>query len=472
MTVSNPSFETASTTGTPGEAADWIWTSVQAAIDWVEFNTATEHVAYQRAREDYEAGFKIPWVWDYADSTARITATGFVAADVDKVAIQRSDNTMWRLSGYSPITWSELASGWNQAWIDELIATIIGAAEFSGADTSLLTMIEQWNTCTEDYDGDTIVEYDGPGWLYSEIDLKRQDNAVFQGMGAAYTGWKGWYDDAISTAYFPLVYESWAEAWGTSPLDGSVSWISDRAPSGRLKGKAVSFPLVIRPSQNLLQFFHDSTSSVYEIEIPAGTYATSTALAAALQVELGLVLPVTPLEWAAWQDGTTEGVQLQWDGSTAGYEQIIFGIAEYLKGNDGRSFIGFDSFGPDGGKTDLRYPVSLLTSAPVSTLIDETFLIDGWSQINFTVVQEARFSYWHPIEYGEIAAAFDSGILTASVLDTFRVWHGGDIVWKTQYSPPDISEATFTWISLGGPTDTGPIEDFTNATVNWDEHIF
>jgi hypothetical protein len=45
----------------------------------------------------------------YADAATRIAATGFVAADIGRIAFQISDGTLWALVGYSPIAWSELS---------------------------------------------------------------------------------------------------------------------------------------------------------------------------------------------------------------------------------------------------------------------------------------------------------------------------------------------------------------------------
>jgi len=41
----------------------------------------------------------------YVDEEARLAATGFTEADVGRIAYQESDNTVWMLSDYSPITW-------------------------------------------------------------------------------------------------------------------------------------------------------------------------------------------------------------------------------------------------------------------------------------------------------------------------------------------------------------------------------
>lgn len=47
-----------------------------------------------------------PFSFLYADSTARLAATGFAPEDVNKVALQLSDATAWILTDDSPITWS------------------------------------------------------------------------------------------------------------------------------------------------------------------------------------------------------------------------------------------------------------------------------------------------------------------------------------------------------------------------------
>lgn len=46
--------------------------------------------------------------WTYADATARLAATGFVASDKFKWARQTDDGTYWELTDDSPITWEQL----------------------------------------------------------------------------------------------------------------------------------------------------------------------------------------------------------------------------------------------------------------------------------------------------------------------------------------------------------------------------
>jgi hypothetical protein len=49
-----------------------------------------------------------PFNWSYADATARGAATGFVAADVGKLARQLDDDSLWMLTDDSPETWVQI----------------------------------------------------------------------------------------------------------------------------------------------------------------------------------------------------------------------------------------------------------------------------------------------------------------------------------------------------------------------------
>jgi hypothetical protein len=48
--------------------------------------------------------------WEYADAAARLAATGFVAADVMKLAYQIDNATFWVLTDDSPIAWSSITT--------------------------------------------------------------------------------------------------------------------------------------------------------------------------------------------------------------------------------------------------------------------------------------------------------------------------------------------------------------------------
>jgi len=49
--------------------------------------------------------------WAFADKAARLAATGFVAGDVGKWALQEDEGSLWRLENHDPITWCPLSAG-------------------------------------------------------------------------------------------------------------------------------------------------------------------------------------------------------------------------------------------------------------------------------------------------------------------------------------------------------------------------
>lgn len=48
--------------------------------------------------------------WVYANETERLTATGFTASDLYKLAFQESTGNLWLLDRTSPVQWMEIAS--------------------------------------------------------------------------------------------------------------------------------------------------------------------------------------------------------------------------------------------------------------------------------------------------------------------------------------------------------------------------
>lgn len=83
----------------------------------------------------------VPYNWEYADATARNAATGFVADDVGKLARQLDDNSIWLLTGYSPVTWVQMG-GNDSAAIHKAISGEISALTLKatpvGADHLLI----------------------------------------------------------------------------------------------------------------------------------------------------------------------------------------------------------------------------------------------------------------------------------------------------------------------------------------------
>lgn len=55
-------------------------------------------------------GIHIIHAYEYASAAARVSATGFTAADVGKAAMQQDNFSWWILSSYSPVVWAQVAS--------------------------------------------------------------------------------------------------------------------------------------------------------------------------------------------------------------------------------------------------------------------------------------------------------------------------------------------------------------------------
>lgn len=54
------------------------------------------------------ANIHVPYTFSYANSTARLAATGFVPSDIGKFAWQLDDDSFWILKDDSPITWAQV----------------------------------------------------------------------------------------------------------------------------------------------------------------------------------------------------------------------------------------------------------------------------------------------------------------------------------------------------------------------------
>lgn len=62
--------------------------------------------------------------FEYADATARLAAVGFAAGDVNKLALQLDDGTLWRLADDSPVTWAAVGgSGGGSDAFEVVLAT-------------------------------------------------------------------------------------------------------------------------------------------------------------------------------------------------------------------------------------------------------------------------------------------------------------------------------------------------------------
>jgi hypothetical protein len=76
--------------------------------------------------------------YSYADSATRLAATGFVAADVGKAALQVSDSSFWVLTDDSPITWQPFSSA---AFSVNEISAPVFAVDAGANDTYVATLV-------------------------------------------------------------------------------------------------------------------------------------------------------------------------------------------------------------------------------------------------------------------------------------------------------------------------------------------
>lgn len=76
--------------------------------------------------------------WEYADAAARLSATGFLGTDVNKLALQLDNNSFWILTDDSPVTWVDpSAAALAAKTLDSL--TIHGADKASAGTLNLDT---------------------------------------------------------------------------------------------------------------------------------------------------------------------------------------------------------------------------------------------------------------------------------------------------------------------------------------------
>ena len=61
--------------------------------------------------QDIQSGeIHTPFNWVFADQTARLGASGFSAGDIDKIALQQSDQSIWVLTSTTPV-WAQIGVG-------------------------------------------------------------------------------------------------------------------------------------------------------------------------------------------------------------------------------------------------------------------------------------------------------------------------------------------------------------------------
>lgn len=459
----NPSFEIPAADGRPGEAEDWEWQSLQLNGAWADFCAYRADLApYRYGREGFEGGWLWPATWIYPDATARLAAVGFTADDVGKAAWQLDVNRNYVLTDFAPITWEEAIVGENQDWISELSDATIAAAVFNGGIPNFETtmeIFELWGFPP----GDSPT-YTGPPWMdaYNLIPPCEDTLGPFGGP----TGFDGWYDHLYGTNLDPICSESFEEAWGNDPLStaGGQRWMADSAPSGEMRGEALTFPLFIPPNENQLVILTDAITPAM-FSLPTSSYADLTTLVTDLNLAL-LAHGITALglRFGQWSEGTEEGLTFGWDGAT--YSAVWWGFAalESEMFKDAREKLGLRSFSPGGNYTGVGIPAWLYLTLPAGVATTDRFLLDTWSANSILIVTDPVLGVVI-LENDMAGAIFDSAVPDPTLMERFTLqgWIDPAAVWIPDLSAVSLTQALF---------DSGTATEEMFLDTEWPDEMF
>jgi len=110
-------------------------------------------------------GIHIAYQWSYANAAARTGATGFVAADVGKLALQSDDNSLWMLTVTTP-TWLFIGGGTGPVGLPGYtVATLPAGTQGDVAFVTDATAPTFLATVTGGGAVVTPVFYDGTNWV-------------------------------------------------------------------------------------------------------------------------------------------------------------------------------------------------------------------------------------------------------------------------------------------------------------------
>jgi hypothetical protein len=310
VTFVNPSFELPAASGIAGEAADWTWTSVAPADAFPDFNAAT---AYVSARESFEAGWRQFPRWTYANAAARMAAGGFVAADVNGVAMQADDGSLWALLDALP-TWGLIETDGN-----EVAPGPVNVIAGFGGTAPQREGFERWTV------GATVADVQ---------DLLPADDAALLDLGAPYAGMRGWVDDAPNSVEALRPAESFDEGWGADPWTGVAG-----API--LRSTPLTFPLTLPPERARLWWWSAAEGQILEQAILPGTYATAADLASVLNAGWWVAGLPFATYWTAWTEGASTGVALAWVADFGGADVLCRAWPPTQANSDARALMGF-----------------------------------------------------------------------------------------------------------------------------------
>lgn len=451
--LQNPGFEADDVR--PGEAVGWTWEVRQAIGAWAAFNMIRSALAaWQTDQENFRAGWRFAPTWIYADEAERLAAVGFVPADVGGVAWQWDDDTLWLLTSDSPITWSSLAIPGNEGWVDALVATYAIFNAAAGAYAGALEHFAIWAFPV----GTTA----RTPWVDAWTWLAPWGDTL--GPGAGPTGWTGWFAEIYGAGLHPCPLETFGESWGNDPLStaGGPMWVGGGAHNGRRYSAALTFPLTVPPDKHLLWFWVDD-GRIVRIDIPAGTYATATALAAALASSWSTAVGAgTGTTWGTWTIAGNEGIWWGWNGTS----NTSIGIAPLRRDadpdDDARAVLGMQHARE--GRVRLRADEVLTVPGVVAA--EETFGLDGWRMLLFDTLVDPYCSDRLSAEEGRIAAVFGAFDATPDPTIwercTLPGWVGAGAAWDPGFTPGELTAALFD-------AGTDPQEQFFDS--EWPEEL-
>jgi hypothetical protein len=113
-----------------------------------------------------------PVAWEYADASARTAATGFEPEDVDRVAVQTDDGSLWRLTDDDPVTWQQLGGGADPGSHTHTASEITDFSE--AVDDRVASLVVSSDSVDPAYDdGSNELSLDvNETWLEGKIDAR------------------------------------------------------------------------------------------------------------------------------------------------------------------------------------------------------------------------------------------------------------------------------------------------------------
>ncbi len=147
-----------------------------------------------------------PYNWEFANTAARYAVTGTTSADLGKFARQTSDDTLWMLTGYSPVAWvavggagggSSVATSTQRIYVDsENGADVTGRGGISNPYASLAyAASDQPNPTTLTEFSKEILFHVEPGTYTANVTLPYRVGISIEGELVDIVGHIYWYQN-------------------------------------------------------------------------------------------------------------------------------------------------------------------------------------------------------------------------------------------------------------------------------------